>query len=87
MRAISVTSLMKSLNVEVIHVIADSYTECYLRIADEIEGRIKAYPELLSLPEKCIDQNSYPTIGLSKSKIKQRSFRFPVTSDDPPYSI
>ncbi|CRN06142.1 hypothetical protein PYEL_19340 [Pseudomonas sp. URMO17WK12:I11] len=78
----AVTSLMKSLNVEVIHVIADSYTECYLRIADEIECRIKAYPELLFPSEKCIEQDSYQTIGLSRSKVKQRSFRFPVTSDD-----
>lgn len=83
----AVTSLMRSLNVEVIHVIADSYTECYLRIADEIEGRIKAYPELLSLPEKSLDQDSYQTISLSSSKEKQRSFRFPVTSDDPPKSF
>ncbi|MBS3187683.1 SIR2 family protein [Pseudomonas vlassakiae] len=83
----AVTSLMKSLNVEVIHVIADSYTECYLRIADEIEGRIKAYPELLSLPEKCLDQDSYQTISLSNSKVKQRGFRFPVISDDPPKSF
>lgn len=78
----AVTSLMKSLNVEVIHVIADSYTECYLRIADEIECRIKAYPELLSLSEKCIEQDSYQPIGLSRSKVKQRSFRFLVNSED-----
>ncbi|MXS21492.1 SIR2 family protein [Pseudomonas oryzihabitans] len=82
----AVTSLMRSLNVEVIHVIADSYTECYLRIADEIEGRIKAYPELLSLPEKYIEQNSYKTLNLPSSKTTQRSFRFPAFSNNPPLS-
>lgn len=50
-----VTSLMRSLNVEVIPVIADSYAECYLHIADEIEGRIKAFPELLSMPVKNVE--------------------------------
>ena len=72
----AVTSLMKSLNVEVIHVVADSYNECYLRIADEIEGQIKAYPELLSLPEQCIEQSSYQAISLPRAKEMQRSFRF-----------
>ncbi|WP_144938119.1 SIR2 family protein [Pseudomonas alabamensis] len=79
-----VTSLMKSLNVEVIHVIAGSYTEDYLRIADEIEARIKAYPELFPLPDKCSAQDSYEVVNLSRAKGKQQSFRFPVYPDVPP---
>ncbi|MDH1147204.1 hypothetical protein N5C60_21635, partial [Pseudomonas mosselii] len=52
----AVTSLMKSLNVEVVQVIADSYTECYLRIAVEIESRIKAYPSCNGLPDERVRQ-------------------------------
>ena len=78
-----VTSLMRSLNVEVIPVIADSYAECYLRIADEIECRIEAYPDLLPLNEKYIEQDSDQAIGPIRSKGIQRSFRFPVATDAP----
>lgn len=82
----AVTSLMRSLNVEIIHVIADSYSECYLRIADEIEGRIKAYPELLSQPKKYIEQDSYQRVNLPSLKPKQRSFRYTTSSNNPPLS-
>ncbi|MDH1100500.1 SIR2 family protein [Pseudomonas mosselii] len=81
-----VTSLMRSLNVEVIPVTADSYAKCYLRIAEEIEARIRAYPELLELPEKYVEQRSFQATDHLRSKEKQRAFRFPVASDDPPYS-
>ena len=81
-----VTSLMRSLNVEVIPVIADNYVECYLRIAEEIENRIRAYPEFLQMPEKYIEQRSFHAIDQTRSRGKQRTFRFPVAFDEPPYS-
>ncbi|MDV9033027.1 hypothetical protein Q7C30_013055 [Pseudomonas sp. RAC1] len=71
----AVTSLMKSLNVEVIHVIADTYTESYLRIADEIEARIKAYPELLPQHEKCSWEDSYQTLHEERPKRIRRSLK------------
>jgi len=78
----AVTSLMKSLNVEVIHIIADSYVECYLRIADEIERRIKAYPELFPPSKRSAQECSYQTIRQPRPKELQGSFKFPVTSED-----
>ncbi|MGF7116483.1 hypothetical protein QF017_006008 [Pseudomonas laurylsulfatiphila] len=72
-----VTSLMKSLNVEVVPVVADSYVECYLRIADEIEHRIKAYPELMPIPASPEEKHNYSTHS-PRSIEKQRSFNFPV---------
>lgn len=71
-----VISLMRSLNFEVIPVVGDSYSECYLRIADEIEGRIKSCPELLSLPEKYIEQDSFQATDLARPNRIQRTIRF-----------
>lgn len=45
-----VTSLLRSLNVEVVPVVADSYVNCYLKVADEIEKRIALYTELFPIP-------------------------------------
>jgi len=77
-----VTSLMKSLNVEVVPIVEDSYVNCYLRIADEITHRIKAYPELMPIPARPMDEYSYPTTRAPRQREKQGSFGFPVTPDD-----
>ncbi|WP_449432064.1 SIR2 family protein [Pseudomonas putida] len=76
-----VTSLMKSLNVEVVPVVEDSYINCYLRIADEITHRIKANLELLPVPARPMDECSYPTRA-PRQRVKQGSFGFPITPDD-----
>ncbi|WP_337155455.1 SIR2 family protein [Pseudomonas aeruginosa] len=45
-----ITSLLRSLGVEVVAVPAESYVECYQKIAVEIEQRIKETPSLLPVP-------------------------------------
>ena len=72
-----VTSIMKSLNVEVVPIVADCYVECYLRIADEIEHRIKAYPELIPIPKSPEERYNY-SIQSPRPIEKQKSFNFPV---------
>lgn len=77
-----VTSLMKSLNVEVVPVVETSYVNCYLRIADEITLRIKANPELMPIPARPMDEYSHPTTRSPQQREKQGSFGFPVTPDN-----
>ncbi|WP_248799033.1 SIR2 family protein [Pseudomonas sp. MWU13-2105] len=75
-----VTSLLRSLNVEVVPVVADSYVECYLRIADEIEHRIKTYPELMPIPEPPVEEYDYSASARrQRPKGKQGSFKFPIS--------
>lgn len=78
----AVTSLMKSLNVEVIPVVANSWTECYLQIADEIERRITAYPELLPRHNRSTEEFSSSLPRSSRQREKQGSFKFPITPED-----
>ncbi|AOE70914.1 hypothetical protein A7317_29065 [Pseudomonas fluorescens] len=76
------TSLMKSLNVEIVHVVADSWTECYLHIADEIGRRVNAHPELLTRHDRSTGGFSSPLPRSPRPKQKQGSFKFPVTPED-----
>ncbi|MFD2640803.1 SIR2 family protein [Pseudomonas japonica] len=77
----AVTSLMRSLNVEVVHVVADSWNACYLQIADEIERRVDAYPNLLPRHDRSVERCSSPPLQSQGQKVKQGSFRFPVTPE------
>lgn len=71
-----VTSLLRSLNVEIVPVIADSYTEGYLRTADEIERRIRDLPDLFPLPPRSCDESNSPAPEV-KPRPKQTSIRLP----------
>lgn len=71
-----VTSLLRSLNVIVVPVVAGSYHECYLRAADMIEKKIASLPELYSTPPLG-DESSPGGSKIYRTPVKQRSFRFP----------
>jgi len=47
-----VTSLLRSLNVEIVSIAESTWTECYLRTAEEIEKRIASFPSLFPIPER-----------------------------------
>ncbi|HBN9632407.1 TPA: SIR2 family protein [Pseudomonas aeruginosa] len=73
-----VTSLLKSLNVEVVPVVAASYLDCYLKVADMIEEKIALYPALFPKPEcKADETQCLSTLEeLHTSRPKQASIRF-----------
>lgn len=74
-----VTSLLKSLNVEVVPVAAASYLDCYLKTADLIEEKMALHPTLFPKPE-CKAHENYYLNSLKEPKNlrpKQVSIRFP----------
>lgn len=73
-----VTSLLKSLNVDVVSVIANSYLDCYLKTVKLIEERMALYPTLFSKPERKPDDSFLLNIPeeLKTARPKQTSIRF-----------
>lgn len=55
-----VTSLLRSLNVEIVPIVQATWTECYMRAAEEIETRIASYPVHFPIPERDIYTQEIP---------------------------
>ncbi|EPU6914858.1 TPA: SIR2 family protein [Pseudomonas aeruginosa] len=77
-----VTSLLRSLNAEIVPVIAGTYEDCYLRAADEIEKRIREMPDLFAIsPRSCYELSwQMPEV---KELPKQARIRFAKPSAVP----
>lgn len=71
-----ITSLLRSLNVTVVPVVARSYNDCYLKAADLIETKIAALPELYPVSVR-LDESLHAEHKIYKSPAKQEAFRFP----------
>ncbi|MCK9738067.1 SIR2 family protein [Pseudomonas syringae] len=70
-----VTSLLRSLNVEVVSVTAPTWTECYLRAAEAIEMRIASLPAHFPTPTR--DNHIYDAPSpAKKDETKQGKFKF-----------
>lgn len=78
----AVTSLLRSLNVEIVPVIAESYLDCYLKIAEEIEMRIKDYPELFPKPARDVEDDYVPG-PRQRQQVRQTSLKFPKPNETP----
>ncbi|MCX2708617.1 SIR2 family protein [Pseudomonas sp. DCB_BG] len=74
-----VISLLKSLDVEVVSVVADNYHDGYLHIAELIKERIDILPGLFSKPAKVADDVAQGSKVRAKA-YKQVSFKFPRES-------
>ena len=82
----AVTSLLRSLNVEIVPVVAKTWVDCYLRAAEEIEARIAAYPELFPTPARETynpEALSIPRVRLPPSEVRQTSLKFPEPRKKP----
>lgn len=82
-----VTSLLRSLNVEIVPITESTWTACYLRTAEEIEKRIASYPTHFPIPER----ESFKSQALRDSHrpppdtiAKQRKIRFPKPGKSSP---
>src|SRR3990167_1730045 len=73
-----VTSLLRSLNVQVVPVVASNYHDCYLKVADLIEEQIAALPNLFPKPPR-YDESLHYGAQISGSIRKQGTLRFPKT--------
>lgn len=71
-----ITSLLRSLNVTVVPVVAASYNDCYLKAADLIETKIASLPELYPTPLR-LDENQHFESQIYRSSAKQGAFKFP----------
>lgn len=73
-----VTSVLRSLNVEIVVVSAPTWTDCYLKVAEEIEARIAKYPLHFSIPPRKAftpfdpppSQKPIPGLGPLQGKLK-----------------
>ena len=75
-RETPVTSLLRSLNVQVVFVIADSFHDGYLKIAELIEDQIATLPSLFPKPSQS-DGTIWNEGSVKVETQKQGSFRFP----------
>jgi len=71
-----VTSLLRSLNVKVVPVVAGNYHDCYLKAADLIEKKVASLPELYPVPLR-LDESLHYGSQIYTSSVKQRAFKFP----------
>ncbi|WP_460059367.1 SIR2 family protein [Pseudomonas sp. S2_A05] len=63
-----VTSLLRSLSVNVVPVVAGSYHDCYLKVADLIERQIAFFPGHHPIPARCDErQSSTPMVASTRS--------------------
>lgn len=63
-----VTSLLRSLNVNVVPVVAGSYHDCYLKVADLIERQIAFFPGLHPIPPRYEEsQSCAPMVASTRS--------------------
>lgn len=69
----AVTSLLRSLNVEIVSIAQATWTECYLKAAQEIENRIASYPAHFPIPER--DTYSHETPRPRKKSLPSAEFR------------
>ncbi|WP_434137041.1 SIR2 family protein (plasmid) [Pseudomonas luteola] len=72
----AVTSLLRSLGVEVVTIVGKKYVDCYLRVADSIEQRIAQLPNLLQIASNCNETQDFPCIATERQP-KQAKLRFP----------
>ncbi|MFQ7899382.1 SIR2 family protein [Stutzerimonas degradans] len=72
-----VTSLLRSLGVEVVRVLANSYEKGYLNAADLIEERVARYPDLIPKPERRGEDSYSQTSRTARSRQQQANFSFP----------
>jgi hypothetical protein len=71
-----VTSLLRSLSVNVVPVVAGSYHDCYLKVADLIERQIAFFPGHHPIPARCDErQSSAPMVASTRSA--QGRLKFP----------
>lgn len=74
----AVTSLLRSLNVEIVPITQETWTECYVKAAEEIETRIASYPVHFPIPERDtyiqkiprLEINSLPSVEPRQGKLK-----------------
>lgn len=71
-----ITSLLRSLNVTVVPVVAGSYSDCYLKAADLIKTKIASLPELYTTPLP-LDTNQHPESPIYRPPVKQGELKFP----------
>lgn len=74
-----VLSLLKSLNIEIVSVLSETYHDGYLRIAELIEERIGLLPSLFSKPGQSADNVTQKPTDKAKA-YKQIALRFPKES-------
>lgn len=72
-----VTSLLRSLSVNVIPVVAGNYHDCYLKVADLIEQQIAFFPGLRPIPTRCDESQSY-TPMVASTRSAQGVLKFPI---------
>ncbi|MNI53904.1 hypothetical protein D3C73_1087620 [compost metagenome] len=71
-----VTSLLRSLSVNVIPVVAGNYHDCYLKVADLIEQKIAFFPGLYPIPARYEEsQLCAPMVASTRSV--QGTLKFP----------
>lgn len=72
-----VTSLLRSLGVEVVPVLESTYEKGYLKAADFIEERIARYPDLLPKPGRHVEESFTLPSRAARSGPRQRKLHFP----------
>lgn len=75
-----VTSLLRSLGVEVVPVLERTYEKGYLKAADLIEERVARYPDLLPKPERSVEESYTPPSRTARSGLRQAKLHFPKAS-------
>lgn len=76
-----VTSLLRSLGVEVVPILGSTYKQGYLKAADLIEEHIAQYPELLPITSRHAEEAAYtPPPRPMRSGPQQARLRFPKTT-------
>ena len=76
-----VTSLLRSLGVEVVPIRESTYKQGYLKAADLIEAHIAQYPELLPITSQHAEEAAYtPPPKQMRSGPQQARLRFPKTT-------
>jgi len=68
----AVTSLLRSLGVEIVAITGKSYVDCYMRAADAIEQRIADYPSLLPASSSCCEVQELPTIEIERQPTQSK---------------
>lgn len=75
-----VTSLLRSLGVEVVSVLERTYEKGYLKAADLIEERVARYPDLLPKPKRSVVRPYMPPSKATRSSLRQAKLPFPKAS-------
>ncbi len=81
-----VTSLLRSLNVEIVSVTASTWTDCYLRTAAEIKKRIATFPAHFPIPVREVYVPSEPRAPRTPPttlKTQQGTLKFPRSRRQP----